>query len=83
VPPPVEEEAMEARGYIKAQFETWEAMEMKYGLKSGIGDSERMFKGFEYFLLYQFDFDRQSRFRWLQGGWRRPGLSWILWVRNV
>lgn len=68
MPPPVEEEAMEARGHIKAHFETWEAMEMKYGLKSGIGDSERMFKGCEYFLLFQFDFDRQSRFPWRQGG---------------
>jgi hypothetical protein len=25
-------------------------MERKYGLKSGIADSERTFKGFEYFL---------------------------------
>jgi hypothetical protein len=37
-----------------------EGMERKYGLKNGIADSERTFKGFEYFLLYQFDFDRQD-----------------------
>lgn len=34
-------------------------MEKKYGLKSGIADSDLTFKGFEYFLLTQFDFDRQ------------------------
>jgi len=47
------------RTYIKKNIETWEGMEKKYGLKSEIADSELTFKGFEYFLLTQFDFDRQ------------------------
>jgi hypothetical protein len=56
------------KGLYQGAFRDVGAMEMRYGLKSGIGDSERMFKGFEYFLLYQFDFDKKSRFPWRQGG---------------
>ncbi|KAH8651832.1 hypothetical protein BGZ60DRAFT_436413 [Tricladium varicosporioides] len=58
-PPPAEGEPNEVRTYIKKHLDTWNEMEKKYGLKTGIADSELTFKGFEYFLLTQFDFDRQ------------------------
>jgi hypothetical protein len=47
------------RTYIKEHFDIWQKLEKKHDLKSGIADSELTFKGFEYFLLTQFDFDRQ------------------------
>jgi hypothetical protein len=34
-------------------------MEKQHGLRNGIADSDLTFQGFEYFLLTQFDFDRQ------------------------
>jgi hypothetical protein len=34
-------------------------LEEKHGLKKGIADSDLTFQGFEYFLMTQFDFDRQ------------------------
>lgn len=53
------EGAPEVRTYIKEHFDTWKALEKKHGLRTGIADSDLTFKGFEYFLLTQFDFDRQ------------------------
>jgi hypothetical protein len=50
---------IEVRSYIKEHFADWAAMEKKYGLQSGHADSPRITPGFEYFLLTQFDFDRQ------------------------
>jgi hypothetical protein len=58
-PPPTHREPTEVRSYIKKNFATWKKMEEKYRLRTGIADSDRTFKGFEYFLLTQFDFDRQ------------------------
>ena len=58
-PPPTNREPTEVRTYIKKHIDVWKSMEMKYGLKTGIADSDLTFKGFEYFLLTQFDFDRQ------------------------
>ncbi|OCL09603.1 hypothetical protein AOQ84DRAFT_388059 [Glonium stellatum] len=49
----------EVRRYVKDHFSTWEQMEKRYGLQSGHADSPLIFQGFEYFLLTQFDFDRQ------------------------
>ncbi|KAG9230628.1 hypothetical protein BJ875DRAFT_498972 [Amylocarpus encephaloides] len=59
VGPPSDGEPAEVRTYIKKHIDVWNQMERKYGLKSGIADSDLTFKGFEYFLLTQFDFDRQ------------------------
>jgi len=57
--PPDEGEVPEVRKYISEHLDTWKHMEEKYGLRRGIADSDLTFKGFEYFLLTQFDFDRQ------------------------
>jgi hypothetical protein len=57
--PPFKGESTEVRTYIKKHLNIWYGMEKKYSLRSGIADSERTYKGFEYFLLSQFDFDRQ------------------------
>lgn len=57
--PPSNREPTEVRTYIKDNIDTWHKLEKKLGLKSGIADSDLTFKGFEYFLLTQFDFDRQ------------------------
>lgn len=57
--PPAEPNEREVRSYIKQNFDTWTKLEQKHGLKKGIADSDLTFKGFEYFLLTQFDFDRQ------------------------
>lgn len=54
-----EDNPIEVRKYIKDHKDTWEKMEDKYGLEKGHIDSDRIFPGFEYFLLTQFDFDRQ------------------------
>ena len=54
-----EGEAPEVRRYIHQHLDTWKRMEREYGLRSGIADSDLTFQGFEYFLLTQFDFDRQ------------------------
>lgn len=58
-PPSSESEAPEVRKYIKQHTLQWQEMESKHGLMRGIADSDLTFKGFEYFLLTQFDFDRQ------------------------
>ena len=50
---------LEVRKYIHDHLGTWKSMEVKYGLRSGIANSDLTFQGFEYFLLTQFDFDRQ------------------------
>lgn len=49
----------EIRKYIKSHMDVWEKLEKKKGLQTGHADSERTFPGFEYFLMTQFDFDRQ------------------------
>ncbi|KAH7121051.1 hypothetical protein B0J11DRAFT_490887 [Dendryphion nanum] len=49
----------EMRKFIKENIETWKKLEKEHGLQSGHADSERTFPGFEYFLMTQFDFDRQ------------------------
>jgi hypothetical protein len=58
-PPPSDGDSVEVRKYIQDHLDTWRTMEAKYDLKKGIADSDLTFKGFEYFLLTQFDFDRQ------------------------
>ena len=55
---PVEGTA-DVREYIKKHTDVWHKLEEKHGLKKGIADSDLTFKGFEYFLLTLFDFDRQ------------------------
>ncbi|EME77270.1 uncharacterized protein MYCFIDRAFT_42194 [Pseudocercospora fijiensis CIRAD86] len=50
---------LEVRQYINDHLDEWKVLEKRYGLKSGVADSDLTFKGFEYFLLTQFDFDRQ------------------------
>lgn len=54
-----QDDPVEVRRYIKEHLKEWEAMENKYGLQRGHADNPRIFPGFEYFLLTQFDFDRQ------------------------
>ena len=49
----------EVRTFIKENMDVWRKLEKTHGLKSGRADSEMTYKGFEYFLLTQFDFDRQ------------------------
>ncbi|VUC28756.1 unnamed protein product [Clonostachys rosea] len=53
-----EDNPIEVRQYIKENYGRWEGMEKKYGLQSGHADNERVFPGFEYFLITQFDTDR-------------------------
>lgn len=57
--PPREDTGLEVRKYIQDHLDTWRAMEAKYNLREGIANSDLTFRGFEYFLLTQFDFDRQ------------------------
>ncbi|QDS70186.1 hypothetical protein FKW77_006431 [Venturia effusa] len=57
--PPPSEDPPEVRRYIKENFAVWEGLEREYGLVTGRADSAMTFVGFEYFLLTQFDFDRQ------------------------
>lgn len=57
--PPPKENPVEVRTYVKEHMDTWNKLEKENGLKTGIVDSDLIFKGFEYFLLTQFDFDRQ------------------------
>lgn len=47
------------RWYIREHLDVWKRMEKEHGLRSGVADSDLAFEGFEYFLLVQFDFDRQ------------------------
>ncbi|KAF2013898.1 hypothetical protein BU24DRAFT_350870 [Aaosphaeria arxii CBS 175.79] len=49
----------EIRKYIKDHFAEWQKLEKEYGLQTGHADSDKTFPGFEYFLMTQFDFDRQ------------------------
>ena len=49
----------EMRKFIKDNMDTWERLEREHGLQTGHADSKRTFPGFEYFLMTQFDFDRQ------------------------
>lgn len=50
---------VEVRTWIKEHMDEWRALEKRKGLKSGRADSDLTYKGFEHFLLTQFDFDRQ------------------------
>lgn len=54
-----QDDPVEVRKYIRDHIDVWNKMEKKYGLQSGHADSPRTFPGFEYFLLTQFDTDRQ------------------------
>jgi hypothetical protein len=54
-----EDEPIEVRRYIKENKAAWERAEEKYGLQKGQADNERVFPGFEHFLLSLFDTDRQ------------------------
>ncbi|KAK5019482.1 hypothetical protein LTR16_000511 [Cryomyces antarcticus] len=47
------------RKYIYDHLPEWRVLEKKHGLRTGIADSDITLEGFEYFLLTQFDFDRQ------------------------
>jgi hypothetical protein len=49
----------EIRKFIKENMDTWRTMEEKHGLQKGHADSEKVIPGFEYFLMTQFNFDRQ------------------------
>lgn len=49
----------EMRKVIKDNIETWHKLEKEKGLQTGHADSPMTFPGFEYFLMTQFDFDRQ------------------------
>ncbi|PGH26440.1 hypothetical protein AJ80_01938 [Polytolypa hystricis UAMH7299] len=49
----------EVRKYIRKHINVWNELEKKHGLKTGHADSSKIYEGFEYFLLTQFDFDRQ------------------------
>ncbi|KAJ4351999.1 uncharacterized protein N0V89_007345 [Didymosphaeria variabile] len=49
----------EMRKFIKDNIDVWKRLEKEKGLQTGHADSERTFSGFEYFLMTQFDFDRQ------------------------
>ncbi|KAK4891374.1 hypothetical protein LTR27_010028 [Elasticomyces elasticus] len=53
------EEPLEMRKYINEHLDAWKKLESQYGLKKGVADSDLTFQGFEYFLMTQFDFDRQ------------------------
>jgi hypothetical protein len=52
-------EPPEMRQFIKENIGVWKKLEEEKGLQRGHADSEMTFKGFEYFLMTQFDFDRQ------------------------
>ncbi|KAK6439644.1 hypothetical protein LTR95_004138 [Oleoguttula sp. CCFEE 5521] len=61
-----EQSTLEVRKYINDHLADWKKLEEQSGLKKGVADSDLTFKGFEafadksqYFLLTQFDFDRQ------------------------
>lgn len=49
----------EMRKFIKDNVGAWKALEEKHGLQQGHAHNDKVFPGFEYFLMTQFDFDRQ------------------------
>lgn len=49
----------EIRKFIKDNIDVWKKLEKEKGLQTGHADSPKTFPGFEYFLMTQFDFDRQ------------------------
>lgn len=76
-----EDNPIEVRRYIKDNYAAWEAAERKYGLRGGHADNERIYPGFEYFLLTQFDMDRQYDMSSLYDGAgfkeeRTAGVAW-------
>ncbi|KAK3710802.1 hypothetical protein LTR37_010026 [Vermiconidia calcicola] len=58
-PPDEDSETREVRKYINNHVDAWKELEEKHNLKKGVANSDLTFKGFEYFLMTQFDFDRQ------------------------
>ena len=58
-PPVATASGVGVQPYIRQHLDTWKRMEKEYALRSGIADSDLAFEGFDYFLLVQFDFDRQ------------------------
>jgi hypothetical protein len=58
-PPKKGTKPLEVRKYINEHIDEWAKLEEKHGLKKGIADSDLTFQGFEYFLMTQFDFDRE------------------------
>jgi hypothetical protein len=57
----------EIRAFIKENIDTWHRLEKQHGLQTGHADSDRVFPGFEYFLMTQFDFNRQYDMRKMYG----------------
>ena len=55
----VKPNAPEMRKFIKDNIDVWHKLEKNKGLQTGHADSPMTFPGFEYFLMTQFDFDRQ------------------------
>lgn len=49
----------EIRIFIKENLETWKKLEESDVLQKGHAHNDKVFPGFEYFLMTQFDFDRQ------------------------
>ena len=49
----------EMRTFIKENLGAWKEAEEKYGLQQGHAHNDKVMPGFEYFLMTQFDFDRQ------------------------
>ncbi|KAM0330851.1 hypothetical protein ACHAQA_003806 [Verticillium albo-atrum] len=54
-----EDNPIEVRAFIKEHAERWAELESEHGLAKGHADNEQIYPGFEYFLLTQFDTDRQ------------------------
>ncbi|KAJ4364073.1 hypothetical protein N0V83_009528 [Neocucurbitaria cava] len=49
----------EIRSFIKENIGKWKEVEKRDGLQEGHAHNDKVFAGFEYFLMTQFDFDRQ------------------------
>ncbi|KAH7134872.1 hypothetical protein B0J11DRAFT_425453 [Dendryphion nanum] len=49
----------EVRKFIKDNIDVWYKLEKEKGLQTGHADSPKTFPGLEYYLMTQFDFDRQ------------------------
>ncbi|OAA67104.1 hypothetical protein SPI_01680 [Niveomyces insectorum RCEF 264] len=54
---------IEVRAFIRSHLDAWRGLETKHGLQTGHADNERIHPGFEYFLLSQFDQDREFDMR--------------------
>ncbi|KAL0940235.1 sirq protein [Colletotrichum truncatum] len=49
---------IEVRSFIRENLSKWEELEDKHGLEKGHADNPKIYPGFEYFLITQFDTDR-------------------------